>query len=67
MLGQNIWPDRHDPIADTLDEGKVARAMAEMRERYRAAAAALPAQEDFLRAAGAWAAEDVRPKAAATP
>jgi tryptophan halogenase len=35
MLGQNIWPDRHDPIADTLDEGKVASAMAEMRKRYR--------------------------------
>jgi len=65
MLGQNIWPDRHDPIADTLDEGKVAMAMAEMRERYRAAAAALPTQEEFLRAAGAWAAEDVRPQAAA--
>ena len=67
MLGQNIWPDRHDPIADTLDEGKVAVAMAELRERYRAAAAALPSQEEFLRAAGAWAAEDVRPKAAAAP
>jgi tryptophan 7-halogenase len=40
MLGQNIWPGRHDPIADSLDEGKVAQAMAEMRERYRAAAAA---------------------------
>ena len=66
MLGQNLWPDRHDPIADTLDEGKVAMAMAEMRERYRAAAAALPTQEEFLRAAGAWAAGDVRPQAALT-
>ncbi|HEY6814096.1 MAG TPA: tryptophan halogenase family protein [Croceibacterium sp.] len=65
MLGQNILPDRHDPIADTLDEGKVAMAMTEMRERYRAAAAALPKHEEFLRAAGAWAAGDVRPQAAA--
>ncbi len=64
MLGQNVWPNRHDPIADTLDEAKVAAAMAEMRERYRAAAAALPTQEGFLRAAGAWAASDVRPQAA---
>jgi len=40
----------------------VARAMADLRERYRAAAAALPTQEEFLRAAGAWAAEDVRPR-----
>jgi len=65
MLGQNIWPDRYDPIADTLDEARVARAMAEMRERYLAAANALPSQEEFLRAAGAWAAEDVRPRAPA--
>ena len=64
MLGQNIWPERYDPIADTLDERKVAQAMADMRRRYRAAAEALPSQEAFLRAAHAWAAEDVRPQAA---
>src|SRR3546814_20342240 len=22
MLGQNIWPDRYDPVADTLDEAR---------------------------------------------
>src|SRR3546814_3234394 len=38
MLGQNIWPDRYDPVADTLDEAKVAAAMAEMRAAYRRAA-----------------------------
>jgi tryptophan halogenase len=65
MLGQNVWPGRYDPIADTLDEAKVAQAMAEMRERYLAAASALPGQEEFLRAAGAWSAEDVRPRAPA--
>ena len=54
MLGQNMWPDRHDPIADTLDPDKVAAAMAQMRESYRAAAARLPDQEAFLRHAGAW-------------
>lgn len=54
MLGQNLWPERHDPIADTLDPGKVAAAMAQMRESYRAVAARLPAQEAFLRQAGAW-------------
>jgi len=62
MLGQNIWPDRYDPIVDSLDERKVATAIAELRERYRAAAAMLPKQEEFLRAAGAWAASDVRPQ-----
>jgi len=55
MLGQNIWPDRHDPIADTLDPEKVAAAMAQMREDYRRTAEALPTQEQFLRQAGAWA------------
>ncbi|WP_427968282.1 tryptophan halogenase family protein [Altererythrobacter sp.] len=57
MLGQNKWPARHDPIADTLDEDKVAIAMKQMREGYRATADALPTQEEFLRRTGAWAAE----------
>jgi len=65
MLGQNFWPDRHDPIADSLDEKKVAQAIAELREVYRKAAQELPTQEEFLRAAGAWAAQDVRPQPAA--
>ena len=55
MLGQNIWPQRHDPMADTLDPEKVASAMAQMREDYRRTAEALPTQEQFLRQAGAWA------------
>ena len=54
MLGQNLWPARYDPIADTLDPAKVADAMAQMREAYRAAAARLPTQEGFLKQAGAW-------------
>src|SRR5690606_38649439 len=65
MLGQSLWPEHYDPIVDSLDERKVAQAMAEMRERYRAAAAALPTQQEFLRQAGAWASEDVRPQAVA--
>jgi len=58
MLGQNLWPDRYDPIADSLDEDKVAAAMAQMRADYARVAGGLPGQEDFLRAAGAWAADD---------
>src|SRR3546814_13498789 len=57
MLGQNIWPDRYDPVADTLDEAKVAAAMAEMRAAYRRAAERLPPQDEFLRLAGAWTAD----------
>lgn len=54
MLGQNVWPEAHDPIADTLDEAKVAAAMAQMRETYRDIAARLPLHEAFLRQSGSW-------------
>ena len=54
MLGQNVRPERHDPIADTLDEGKVAAAMAQMRANYAAVAARLPEHEAFLRQSGSW-------------
>ncbi|WP_234036237.1 tryptophan halogenase family protein [Porphyrobacter sp. YT40] len=54
MLGQNIWPEAHDPIADTLDPDKVAAAMAQMRAAYADVAARLPAHGDFLRQSGSW-------------
>ena len=54
MLGQNVWPERHEPIADTLDEAKVSQAMTQMREAYRSTAENLPSHEQFLRQSGAW-------------
>lgn len=54
MLGQNCWPRAYDPIADTLDEHKVAAAMAQMRSAYRDVAAQLPLHEAFLRQSGSW-------------
>jgi tryptophan halogenase len=66
LLGQNIWPAHYDPIVDTLDETKVATALAKMREGYRRAAEALPNQEQFLRMAKAWGAPDMQPQAAAS-
>ncbi len=63
MLGQNIWPEVHDPIADTLDAGKVAAAMAQMRAAYADVAARLPRHEEFLRQAGCWH-EEPLPQAA---
>ena len=56
MLGQNLWPAGHDTLADALDPAKVAQAMAQIRGGIAATVAQLPAQEDFLKAAGAWAA-----------
>ncbi|HSG33826.1 MAG TPA: tryptophan halogenase family protein [Sphingomonadaceae bacterium] len=60
MLGQNIWPGRLDPIADTLDRDKVAQAMEQMREGYEKMALSLPTQVEFLKRAQAWAAQDER-------
>ena len=60
LLGQNVWPDRYDPIADSLDEERVAQAMRQMRASYRDAAARMPGQEQFLRQAGAWHDETLR-------
>ncbi len=59
MLGQNLWPEIYEPLADSLDEAKVAQAMAAMRADYRKVVEALPTQEQFLRAAGAWSGEEV--------
>ncbi|ARU16019.1 tryptophan halogenase family protein [Croceicoccus marinus] len=61
MLGQNVWPERYDPIADTLDENRVAQAMEKMRAGYRQTAQQLPPQEQFLRSANAWAVSDEMP------
>ena len=58
MLGQNLWPEHYAPVADSLDENKVAEAMRRMREDYRRTASAMPTQEQFLRMAGAWAGAD---------
>jgi tryptophan halogenase len=60
LLGQNIEPEGYDTIADSLDEAKVAQAMAQMRAGYSSAAMSLPTQEQFLRMARAWAPSDVR-------
>ena len=60
MLGQNLEPENYDPIVDSLDEDKVAKAMAQMHAGYAAAARSLPTQEQFLRMAKAWAPIDVR-------
>ena len=67
MLGQNLWPQHHDTLADALDEDKVAQALAQMRQGYSDAATRLPSQEEFLRMAGAWAAAEQEKPWAAVP
>lgn len=58
MLGQNIWPETYEQIVDTLDEGKVSAAMAQMREAYYNTAMQMPTQEEFLKKSNCWAAHD---------
>lgn len=60
MYGQNLWPENYDTLADSLDEERVAAALAQIRADYAATTQALPTQEEFLRKAGAWADADER-------
>ena len=53
--------DQLADFADTLDERKIASAMAQLRESYRSVAAQLPSQEAFLRQARAWHEEQPNP------
>ena len=49
MLGQGIMPRGYHPMADTLDDAKLAEFLANIRSIVTGAAARLPRHEDFLR------------------
>jgi tryptophan 7-halogenase len=48
MLGQGILPESYDPIADCLDEGKVAAAMEHLRAGYLETAQRMPSHGEFI-------------------
>jgi tryptophan halogenase len=48
MLGQNIVPQGYDPIADALDEERIAGVLEQMRMGYLQAAQALPTHGEFI-------------------
>ena len=54
MLGQNMWPESYDAIADSLDPDRVAAAMQQMRAAYRETAEKLPTHEAFIRQSNGW-------------
>jgi len=58
MLGQNMFPERYDPVADALVAEQMTSALEDMRRQYRETAEKLPSHEQFLRATGAWAGVD---------
>ena len=48
LIGQNVMPERYDPLVDSIPEDDVFRAMEELRRTVRAAAESLPDHADFL-------------------
>jgi len=48
MLGQGILPETYDPIADALDENKVAAAFEQIRLAIRQTAERLPSHGEFI-------------------
>ena len=48
MLGQNVIPRGYDPIADALDEQRIAAALDQMRAGYLQAAHSLPTHGEFI-------------------
>jgi len=48
MLGQDIIPEEPDPLASSLPDADVLRAMAELRRAYETAAKRLPLASEFI-------------------
>jgi tryptophan halogenase len=48
MTGQNIWPERYDPLADALDPDEIRRRLAAIRDEIRRTVDAMPTHEAFL-------------------
>jgi tryptophan 7-halogenase len=48
MLGQNLIPERYDPLVDMLPQDNTVTALRRMRELVRQAAESLPGHEDFI-------------------
>jgi len=48
FLGQNIQPERYDPLADVLDIDEVRARLARIRQTMRETALAMPSHKDFI-------------------
>ena len=48
MFGQGVIPEDHEPIADALDEEKVAAAFEQIRLGIRQTAESLPTHGEFI-------------------
>jgi tryptophan halogenase len=50
LIGQHVFPEAHDPLADLLGAAEASGALAKMRGAIGAGVDALPAHGDFIRA-----------------
>ncbi|NWM24685.1 tryptophan 7-halogenase, partial [Escherichia coli] len=48
LLGQGVMPRGWDPLADGLDDDKLATSLARIHEMFARAALAMPRHEDWL-------------------
>ena len=48
LIGQGIWPQRHDPLADVLTIESVSDHMQRMKKLIRQTAEAMPSHADFI-------------------
>ena len=48
LIGQNIMPERYDPIADTVPLAEVRQFMASARAGIRKAVQAMPTQDAYI-------------------
>jgi len=48
MIGQGLMPERHDPLADTLDPREVRDLAMRMADAFRRTARAMPTHADYI-------------------
>jgi tryptophan 7-halogenase len=48
LVGQNIIPQRYDPMVDCLDPNKIQAKLAEIRDSVRRCADAMPSHQEFI-------------------
>lgn len=48
MVGQGMMPDRHDPLADALDDAEVHDMVGRMADAFQRAARAMPTHAEFI-------------------
>ncbi|HEY4972792.1 MAG TPA: hypothetical protein VII41_04235, partial [Steroidobacteraceae bacterium] len=48
FIGQNIWPRRHDPLADIAPLEETRRQLDRLKQQIRQTVEAMPTHEQFI-------------------